>query len=101
MTFREFLSVLGARWRIIALSLLVVVAATAVQTMLTPAVYSSTAKIFLSATQPPSAGSGNQATTYAVSTDDLARYLDVLNAPSVIEPLRERLGLAPGRRRTS
>jgi capsular exopolysaccharide synthesis family protein len=96
MTFREFLSVLGARWRITALSLLVVVAATAVQTMLTPAVYSSTAKIFLSATQPPSAGSGNQATTYAVSTDDLARYLDVLNAPSVIEPLRGRLGLAPG-----
>lgn len=95
VTFREFLSVLGTRWRIIALSLLAVVAAAAVQTMLTPAVYSSTAKIFLSATQPPGAGTTNQVTTYAVGTDDLARYLDVLNAPSVIEPLRQRLGLAP------
>ena len=53
MTFREFLNVLAARWRIIALSLLAVIAATSVQTMMTPAVYTSTAKIFLSATQPP------------------------------------------------
>src|SRR3954454_8406366 len=89
VTFREFLGVLGGRWRIVALSLLAVVAATAVQTMLTPAVYTSTAKIFLSATQPPGAGT-SQVATYAVSADDLARYLDVLNAPSVIEPLRER-----------
>ena len=96
MTFRELLSVLGARWRIIVVSLLAVVAAAAVQTMLTPAVYTSTAKIFLSATQPSGAGTTTQVATYAVSADDLARYLDVLNAPSVIEPLRERLGLAPG-----
>ena len=96
MTFREFLSVLGARWRIIALSLLVVVAATAVQTMLTPAVYTASAKIYLRATQPPTAGSGNEVTTYAVSAADLATYLDVLTSPSVMDPLRARLGLAPG-----
>ncbi|NUQ32856.1 MAG: formate--tetrahydrofolate ligase, partial [Dermatophilaceae bacterium] len=96
MTFREFLSVLGARWRIIALSLLVVVAATAVQTMLTPAVYTSSAKIYLRATQPPAAGTGNQVTTYAVSSADLSTYLDVLTSPSVMDPLRTRLGLAPG-----
>lgn len=96
MTFREFLNVLAARWRIIALSLLAVIAATSVQTMMTPAVYTSTAKIFLSATQPPDPGTGEQVATYAVNSDDLARYLDVLNAPSVIEPLRARLGLAPG-----
>lgn len=95
MTFREFLSVLGARWRIIALSLLVVVAATAVQTMLTPAVYTSSAKIYLRATQPPSVGTNNQVTTYAVSAADLATYLDVLTSPSVMDPLRARLGLDP------
>jgi capsular exopolysaccharide synthesis family protein len=96
VTFWEFLNVLGARWRIIAVSLLAVIAATAVQTIMTPAVYTSTAKIFLSATQPPGAGTDNKVATYAVNSDDLARYLDVLNAPSVIEPLRQRLGLAPG-----
>ena len=97
MTFREFLGVLGARWRIIAVSLLAVIAAAAVQTMVTPAVYTASAKIFLSATQPPGAGTNNQVVTYALSADDLARYIDVLNAPSVIEPLRDRLGLEIGR----
>src|SRR6478735_6839375 len=96
VTFREFLGVLGARWRIIAVSLLAVIAAAAVQTMLTPAVYTASAKIFLSATQPAGAGTNNQVATYALSADDLARYIDVLNAPSVIEPLRDRLGLEPG-----
>jgi capsular exopolysaccharide synthesis family protein len=96
VTFREFLSVLAARWRIVAVSLLAVVAATAVQTMLTPAVYASSAKIYLRATQPASASTNNQVTTYAVSAADLATYLDVLTSPSVIDPLRARLGLAPG-----
>lgn len=34
--------------------------------------------------------------TYAVQASDLATYLDVLTSPSVMEPLRARLGLAPG-----
>jgi len=93
MTFREFLGVLGARWRIIAVSLLAVVAAVAVQTMLTPAVYASSSKIYLRATQPASSSTNNQVTTYAVSASDLATYLDVLTSPSVMEPLRTRLGL--------
>ncbi|GAA3711773.1 polysaccharide biosynthesis tyrosine autokinase [Terrabacter ginsenosidimutans] len=93
MTFREFLGVLGARWRIIALSLLAVVAAAAVQTMLTPAVYSSSSKIYLRATQPASASTDNKVATYAVQASDLATYLDVLTSPSVTEPLRSRLGL--------
>ena len=96
MTFREFLSVLGARWRIVAVSLLAVVAATAVQTMLTPAVYTSSAKIYLRATQPASASTNNEVTTYAVSAADLATYLDVLTSPSVLDPLRARLALPPG-----
>lgn len=93
MTFRDFLGVLGTRWRIIAVSLLAVVAAAAVQTMLTPAVYASSSKIYLRATQPASASTNNQVATYAVSASDLATYLDVLTSPSVEEPLRLRLGL--------
>ncbi|MGO4363009.1 polysaccharide biosynthesis tyrosine autokinase [Terrabacter sp. RAF57] len=95
MTFREFLGVLGARWRIIAVSLLAVVAATAVQTMLTPAVYTSSSKIYLRATTPASATS-NQGGTYAVSAGDLGTYLEVLTSPSVMDPLRTRLGLPAG-----
>ena len=95
MTFREFLGVLGARWRIIAVSLLAVVAATAVQTMLTPAVYTSSSKIYLRATTPASA-TNNQGGTYAVSAGDLGTYLEVLTSPSVMDPLRTRLGLPAG-----
>ncbi|GAB3067166.1 polysaccharide biosynthesis tyrosine autokinase [Intrasporangium mesophilum] len=96
MTFREFLSVLGARWRIIAVSLLAVIAATAVQTMLTPATYSASAKIYLRATQPPKPSNGNQVTTFAVSASDLATYVEILTAPPITDPLRQRLGLPPG-----
>ncbi len=96
MTFREFLGVLGARWRIIAVSLLAVVAAAAVQTMLTPAVYASSSKIYLRATTPASATNNNQVATYAVSAGDLGTYLEVLTSPSVMDPLRTRLGLPAG-----
>ncbi|WP_404392314.1 polysaccharide biosynthesis tyrosine autokinase [Humibacillus xanthopallidus] len=94
VTFRDFLSVLVARWRIIALTLLTVIAATAVQTMMTPAVYTASAKIYLSATQPESA-TGEKVGAYAIGANDLATYVDVLNAPSVIAPLRQTLGLQP------
>ena len=94
VTFRDFLSVLVARWRIIALTLLTVIAATAVQTMMTPAVYTASAKIYLSATQPESA-TGEKVGVYAIGANDLATYVDVLNAPAVIAPLRESLGLQP------
>ncbi|WP_260439502.1 polysaccharide biosynthesis tyrosine autokinase [Humibacillus xanthopallidus] len=94
VTFREFLNVLVARWRIIALTLLTVIAATAVQTMLTPALYTASAKIYLSATQPANAN-GQKVGAYAIGANDLATYVDVLNAPSVLGPLRQTLGLAP------
>jgi capsular exopolysaccharide synthesis family protein len=95
VTFREFLSVLGARWRIIALSLLAVIAAAAIQTMLTPAMYTASAKIFLSAKDPVSTG-GNEKPTYAIQAGDLNTYLDVLTSPAVTDPLRQRIGLPPG-----
>ena len=95
MTFRDFLTVLGARWRIVVLSLLTVIAATAVQTMLTPAVYTASTKIYLSATEPAGSADGKSG-TYAIQATDLATYLDVLTSPSVSEPLTQRLGLPPG-----
>jgi polysaccharide biosynthesis transport protein len=94
VTFREFLTVLVARWRIIALTLLTVIAAAAVQTMLTPAIYTTSAKIYLSATQPVAAN-GQRTGAYAIGANDLATYVDVLNAPTVTGPLREKLGLKP------
>ncbi|MCU1538556.1 MAG: capsular exopolysaccharide family [Humibacillus sp.] len=98
MTIRELLSVLGARWRIVALTLMTVVAATAVQTMLTPSVYTSSAKIFLSATQPESTTDGKKTGggVYAINASDLSTYADILTAPAVIGPLKESLGLGPG-----
>ncbi|WP_242652884.1 polysaccharide biosynthesis tyrosine autokinase [Intrasporangium flavum] len=71
------------------------IAATAVQTMLTPAVYTASTKIYLSATEPPSSTDGKSG-TYAIQATDLATYLDVLTSPSVSEPLTQRLGLPPG-----
>ncbi|MEO7447831.1 MAG: Wzz/FepE/Etk N-terminal domain-containing protein, partial [Humibacillus sp.] len=95
MTIRELLSVLAARWRIIALTLMTVVAATAVQTMLTPSVYTATAKIYLAASKPVSTTDGKQTGggVYAISASDLATYVDVLTAPAVIDPLKQSLGL--------
>jgi capsular exopolysaccharide synthesis family protein len=95
VTFRDFLTVLGARWRIVVLSLLTVIAATAVQTMLTPAVYTASTKIYLSATEPAGSTDGKSG-TYAIQATDLATYLDVLTSPSVTEPLTQRLGLPAG-----
>ena len=91
MTFREFLSVLGRRWRIIALSLLAVVAAAAVQTMLTPAVYTASAKIYLSATKPATDGQDGPSATYVAVAPSTSAPMSTSSAsPSVTEPLRER-----------
>ena len=76
------------------MSILAVVAAAAVQTLLTPAVYTASAKIYLSATKPPTAANDSHVGDLrAVSASDLATFVDVLGAPSVIEPLRDALNL--------
>ncbi|MEO7449298.1 MAG: polysaccharide biosynthesis tyrosine autokinase [Humibacillus sp.] len=98
VTIRELLSVLAARWRIVALTLLTVIAASAVQTMLTAPVYTATAKIYLSATKPVSTVDGKEtgSAPYAIGANDLATYVDVLTAPAVIAPLKASLGLGVG-----
>lgn len=96
VTFREFARVLGTRWRIVALSLLAVIGAAAVQTMLTPAVYTASARIYLSATLPSDTPDGEKRAPYSLGPSDLKRYVDVLSSPYVMEPLRERLGVPAG-----
>ncbi|EWT02785.1 capsular biosynthesis protein [Intrasporangium oryzae NRRL B-24470] len=96
MTFREFLSVLRARWRLVAASLLVVLAGTALSTMATTPVYEAVAKVYLS-TQKPATAKGDQS-DYAVSItrQDLNTFVEVLTSETVLVPLRQRLGLPPG-----
>ncbi|MGW5242045.1 polysaccharide biosynthesis tyrosine autokinase [Monashia sp. NPDC004114] len=71
------------------------IAATAVQTMLTPATYTASAKIFFSATDP-SPQAGKDAGRAALQASDLTTYLEVLTQPPVTDPLRAKLGLSPG-----
>lgn len=94
MTFREFLGVLGARWRLVAASLLVVLAGAALATMAATPVYESVAKVYLSTTRPKTANSA--AGTYVITRQDLNTYVEVLGSPSVLEPLRAEIGLPSG-----
>jgi capsular exopolysaccharide synthesis family protein len=93
LTFREFLGVLRARWMVVAASVLVVLAATALATMSTTPIYEATAKVYLSTTKQ---ASGDKAGgTYVITRQDLNTYVEVLNSPAVLEPLRATLGLSP------
>ena len=101
MTLHEFLGVLRTRWRIIAASVLIVLGTAAVMTITTQPVYTASAKVYLSTNAPPApatAGAQRQAErgTYVISRQDLATYAEVLTSPSIMEPLRARLGVAPG-----
>ena len=94
MQFRDFLAVLRARWRTVVACALLVLGATAAYTMtLTPS-YTATARVYFSATGRPS-GVNPQATVGAIviSSQDLSTFIEVMNSPSVTEPLRQRLNL--------
>ena len=94
MSLRDFLIVLQARWKVIVASTLLVLAATAAGIYAQTPVYSSTARFFLAAkdtsNEPDSRG------TYVVTKADLDTYVAVLGSPAVMDPLREKLGLAAG-----
>lgn len=94
MTFREFLGVLRARWMVVAASLLVVLAASSLVTMSATPVYEATAKVYLSTTKP--ASDDKSGGTYVITRQDLNTYVELLSSPTVLEPLRASLGLAPG-----
>ncbi|RPF26400.1 polysaccharide biosynthesis tyrosine autokinase [Georgenia muralis] len=92
MQFRDFLAILRSRWITIVLATLVVLgAATAATLSITP-MYTASARVFFSA-EAPSDDDGRTGGTYVITTSDLSTYLEVLNSPMVMDPIREDLGL--------
>lgn len=94
MSIREFVGVIRTRWKIIVLCLLVVVGATAVMTLQATPVYDANSRIYLSTTRPSETQGGGG--TFALTRDDLNTFIEVLGSPTVLEPLRAKLGLEPG-----
>jgi capsular exopolysaccharide synthesis family protein len=93
VTIREFFGVLRARWRLVALCVLLALAAAAVTTMTATPVYEAQAQVYLATEKPASARTGERGGTYVITRTDLNTYVVVLTSPSVMGPLRERLGL--------
>jgi capsular exopolysaccharide synthesis family protein len=94
VTIRDLVGVIRTRWRLIALCVLIVIGATAASTLATTPVYEATARVYLSTVKP--ADDKSPGGTYAITQKDLNTYVEILGSPSVQEPLRQRLGLAPG-----
>jgi capsular exopolysaccharide synthesis family protein len=90
--FRDFLAILRSRWLTIALATLVVLGATTAATMSITPMYTASARVFFSAEAPPEDESRTGG-TYVITTSDLSTYLEVLNSPMVMDPIREDLGL--------
>ena len=92
MPFREFITIMRARWRVITLSLLLVVGVAAAVTILTPPRYTATAKVYLATDAP----SGADQSAYVITRQDLNTYVEVLKSPAFTDPLAEELDLTAG-----
>lgn len=86
MQFRDFLEILLKQWKIIVASFVLVVAATTGVTLSMTPVYEARARVFLSTS------SGG----FVISEQDLNTYLELLQSPVVLDPLREEVGIEPG-----
>ena len=86
MQFRDFLDILLKRWKTLLASLVLVLGATTWVTLNMTPVYQATTRVFLSTT------SGG----YVITQQDLNTYVELLQSPVVLDPLRETLELAPG-----
>ena len=95
MSLRDFLLVLRSRWKLVVASILLVVAATTAVVLTQTPEYTANARFFLTAKDTGNGPKADQG-TYVVTTADLNTYVAVLGSPAVMEPLRERLDLAPG-----
>ncbi|WOP17201.1 polysaccharide biosynthesis tyrosine autokinase [Raineyella sp. LH-20] len=89
MQFREFLAILGSRWKTVLVSLLLVLAASVVTTLRITPTYEASAQVFFSAESTKAGG-------YTLTTNDLGTYQDLVGSPVVMDPLRNQLKLAPG-----
>ena len=92
---RDFLLVLRTRWLIILGCTLVVTGVVAFLTYRQTPIYTAQSAFYLSA-NPDDSSKDDTAFPYVLTPQDLARYVAVLGSPLVLEPLRERLDLAPG-----
>ena len=90
---RDFLLVLRTRWLIVVGCVLVVTGVAAALTYSQTPLYTAQAKFYLAA-KPTSAQEDQIA--YVVTPQDLNTYVAVLGSPTVMDPLREDLGLPPG-----
>lgn len=86
MTIRDFLRILRQRWTWLLGTLLIVLIAAAVSTLMQPNTYEATARFYL-------AGSNGQGTP--VQRDDLATYAQVVSAPAVQKVIRSEAKLGP------
>lgn len=93
MQLSEFLGVLRTRWQVIAGCVVVAVIAAVVVTVLTPPVYTASARIYLSA---ENADSGSGQGVVVLTSDDLDTYVSILDTQAVLDPLREELGMSSG-----
>ena len=91
MQFRDFLAILGARWRTVAVTMLLVLAAAVLTTLQMPRVYEAKARVFMAASTAPDGRGG-----YVLTSSDLTTYVELLNSPVVLDPLRKTLGVEPG-----
>jgi polysaccharide biosynthesis transport protein len=91
---RDFLAVLRARWLIIVVVTLVVTGIAAAFTFTQTKVYTASADYYLQTQLKNTSQLGGGA--YVLTPNDLNTYVAVLNSSSVLDPLRESLGLAPG-----
>ncbi len=94
MKLRDFLVVLRTRWLIVVASVVAVAGIAAALTYTQTPIYTSHAEFYLSGktTDPETGAEG----TYLVSSAELRTFIAVLHSPTVMEPLREELGLTPG-----
>jgi capsular polysaccharide biosynthesis protein len=90
--FRDFLVVLRARWRTVAACALIVLGATAAYTLTLTPTYTATARIYFSTTGKLP-GQNAAVGSFVITAQDLNTYVEVLNSPSVTQPLREQLRL--------
>ena len=91
MTIHEFLTILRSRWRVIAATVLVVLAVAALVTAQTPPKYSSGTRVYLVAS-----GEGGQANLYDMPGGQMETILQVAQSPIVVDPVKEQVGVPSG-----
>lgn len=92
MTLREFLAIMRHRWMTVAASALIVLAATAVATLMITPVFTASARVYFSTEAPVNQETGQTGGFYVLTQNDLNTYIEVLNSPTVLDAIRAEVG---------